>query len=142
MDDGCLSCGEVGVPGAVWKVKGMPRSIPCQTIKEDGHFRAHPVLIANRILDACRQSIGHAAGAPDGVFNVVAVDDALAGLLVEDTRVDKIVFTGSVATGRRVMASAAKNLTPVVLELGGKDPAIVCRDADLGRAAAGIDRKS
>ena len=78
------------------------------------------------------------AGFPDGVVSVLAVDDAVAARLVEDPRVGKIVFTGSVATGRRVMAAAAKNLTPVVLELGGKDPAIVCRDADLDRAARGI----
>jgi succinate-semialdehyde dehydrogenase/glutarate-semialdehyde dehydrogenase len=78
------------------------------------------------------------AGAPAGVFGVIAVDDGLAPALVEDPRVAKIVFTGSVATGRRVMAAAAKNLTPVVLELGGKDPAVVCRDADLERAARGI----
>lgn len=51
--------------------------------------------------------------------------------------VDKIAFTGSVATGRRVMAAAAENLTPVLLELGGKDPMIVCADADLERAAKG-----
>jgi succinate-semialdehyde dehydrogenase/glutarate-semialdehyde dehydrogenase len=70
--------------------------------------------------------------------NVVAVDDAVAAALVEDPRVSKIVFTGSVATGKKVMAAAARNLTPVVLELGGKDPAIVCRDADLDRAARGI----
>jgi acyl-CoA reductase-like NAD-dependent aldehyde dehydrogenase len=78
------------------------------------------------------------AGFPEGVVNVVAVDDAVAAQLVEDPRVGKIVFTGSVASGRKVMAAAAKNLTPVVLELGGKDPAIVCRDADLDRAARGI----
>jgi succinate-semialdehyde dehydrogenase/glutarate-semialdehyde dehydrogenase len=78
------------------------------------------------------------AGFPDGVVNVVAADDAVAASLVEDPRVGKIVFTGSVATGRKVMAAAAKNLTPVVLELGGKDPAIVCADADLDRAARGI----
>jgi succinate-semialdehyde dehydrogenase/glutarate-semialdehyde dehydrogenase len=78
------------------------------------------------------------AGLPAGVLNVVAVDDAVAGGLVEDPRVNKIVFTGSVATGRKVMAAAARHLTPVVLELGGKDPAVVCRDADLDRAAAGL----
>ena len=78
------------------------------------------------------------AGFPDGVVNVVATDDAVAASLVEDPRVGKIVFTGSVATGKKVMAAAAKNLTPVVLELGGKDPAIVCADADLDRAAKGI----
>jgi acyl-CoA reductase-like NAD-dependent aldehyde dehydrogenase len=79
-----------------------------------------------------------AAGIPDGVVNVVAVDDGLAPALVEDPRVAKIVFTGSVATGKRVMTGAAKNLTPVLLELGGKDAAVVCRDADLDRAAAGV----
>jgi len=90
-------------------------------------------LVGFRIGEIFRE-----AGLPDGAVNVVAVDDALAPGLVEDPRVDKIVFTGSPATGRRVMVSAAKNLTPVVLELGGKDPAVVCRDADLERAARGI----
>ena len=51
--------------------------------------------------------------------------------------VDKIVFTGSVRTGKRVMAAAADSLTPVLLELGGKDPMIVCADADIERAAKG-----
>lgn len=78
------------------------------------------------------------AGFPPGVLNVVNVEDAVAATLVEDPRVCKIVFTGSVPTGRRIMAAAARNLTPVVLELGGKDAAIVCRDADLDRAARGI----
>ena len=78
------------------------------------------------------------AGLPAGVVNVVAVDDALAPALVEDPRVGKVVFTGSVATGKLVMASAARNVTPVVLELGGKDAAVVCRDADLDHAARGI----
>jgi len=52
--------------------------------------------------------------------------------------VDMVAFTGSAATGRRVMAAAADTLTPVLLELGGKDPAIVCDDADLDRTARGI----
>ncbi|CAB4537448.1 unannotated protein [freshwater metagenome] len=51
--------------------------------------------------------------------------------------VDKICFTGSVRTGKRVMAAAADSLTPVLLELGGKDPMIVCADADLARASKG-----
>lgn len=78
------------------------------------------------------------AGLPDGVVNVCASEDTVASRLVEDPRVSKIVFTGSVATGRKIMAAAAKNLTPVVLELGGKDAALVCKDADLDRAAAGV----
>jgi acyl-CoA reductase-like NAD-dependent aldehyde dehydrogenase len=90
-------------------------------------------LIGLRIGElACR------AGLPPGVVNVVAVDDALAPDLVGSGEVAKVVFTGSVATGRKVMARAAENGTPVVLELGGKDPAVVCRDADIERSAAGI----
>jgi succinate-semialdehyde dehydrogenase/glutarate-semialdehyde dehydrogenase len=69
---------------------------------------------------------------------VLAVDDRVAPRLVEDPRLGKVVFIGSIATGRKVMAAAAKNLTPVLLELGGKDAAVVCRDADLARAARGI----
>ena len=46
-----------------------------------------------------------------------------------------IMFTGSTATGKKVMARAAQTLTPVALELGGKDPMIVLSDADLERAA-------
>jgi succinate-semialdehyde dehydrogenase/glutarate-semialdehyde dehydrogenase len=90
-------------------------------------------LIALRLGEIFRD-----AGLPPGVLGVLAVDDAVAAGLVEDPRISKIVFTGSVATGKKVMAGAAKNLTPVVLELGGKDPAIVLRDADLERAAAGV----
>jgi acyl-CoA reductase-like NAD-dependent aldehyde dehydrogenase len=51
--------------------------------------------------------------------------------------VDKVAFTGSARTGKRVMAAAADTLTPVLLELGGKDPMIVCGDADVERAARG-----
>ena len=90
-------------------------------------------LVGLKIGELCRD-----AGLPPGVLNVLALDDALAPALVEDPRLGKIVFTGSVATGRKVMTGAAKNLTPVVLELGGKDPAIVCRDAHLDQAAHGI----
>ncbi len=78
------------------------------------------------------------AGLPAGALNVVAIDDALAPRLVEDPRIDKIFFTGGTGTARKVMAGASRNLTPVVLELGGKDPAIVCRDADLDKTAAGL----
>lgn len=78
------------------------------------------------------------AGLPPGVLNVVACSDAVAASLVSDHRFRKVLFTGSVPTGRRVMAGAAGQGTPVTLELGGKDPAVVCADADLERAASGI----
>ncbi len=51
--------------------------------------------------------------------------------------VDKIAFTGATSTGKKIMAAAAETLTPVVMELGGKDPMVVCADADLERAANG-----
>ncbi len=78
------------------------------------------------------------AGLPPGVLNVTACSDAVAASLVSDPRFRKVLFTGSVPTGRRVMASASAQGTPVTLELGGKDPAVVCADADLERAASGI----
>jgi succinate-semialdehyde dehydrogenase/glutarate-semialdehyde dehydrogenase len=75
------------------------------------------------------------AGLPDGLLQVVTGDGRTGAALVE-AGVDKIMFTGSVATGKRVAESAAKTLTPVVLELGGKDPMIVLEDADVETAAA------
>ncbi|HEX2687737.1 MAG TPA: aldehyde dehydrogenase family protein [Kofleriaceae bacterium] len=57
------------------------------------------------------------------------------GAALAKSAVDKIAFTGSAATGRRVMMAAAERLTPVLLELGGKDPMIVAEDADLAKAA-------
>ena len=76
------------------------------------------------------------AGLPDGLLEIVTGDGATGAALV-DARTDKIMFTGSVATGKRVAEGAAKHLTPVVLELGGKDPMIVLQDADLENAARG-----
>ena len=73
-----------------------------------------------------------AAGAPDGVFGVATGGGAAGAALVDE--VDFIMFTGSTATGKKVMARAAETLTPVSLELGGKDPMIVLADADIERA--------
>jgi acyl-CoA reductase-like NAD-dependent aldehyde dehydrogenase len=72
-------------------------------------------------------------GIPDNVFQVAAGRGALGQNLVDE--VDFIMFTGSTETGQQVMERAAKTLTPVSLELGGKDPMIVLKDADLERAA-------
>jgi acyl-CoA reductase-like NAD-dependent aldehyde dehydrogenase len=76
------------------------------------------------------------AGLPKDVLAIVTGDGRTGAALIE-ARVDKIMFTGSVATGKRVAAAAAKYLTPVVLELGGKDPMIVMDDANLDNAARG-----
>ena len=74
-----------------------------------------------------------ASGAPEGVFSV-AIGGAETGTALVDA-VDMVMFTGSTATGKKVMERAARTLTPVSLELGGKDPMIVLADADLERAA-------
>src|SRR5713226_3155798 len=76
------------------------------------------------------------AGLPDGVLEVVTGDGSTGAALV-GAGVDKILFTGSVATGKRVAEAASKYLTPVVLELGGKDPMIVLDDANVENAARG-----
>ena len=60
---------------------------------------------------------------------------AETGQALCESGVDKIVFTGSMPNGRRVAAQCAKTLTPVILELGGKDPMIVCDDANIEQAA-------
>jgi acyl-CoA reductase-like NAD-dependent aldehyde dehydrogenase len=67
---------------------------------------------------------------PAGVLNVVAGGDALGTWITGHPGIDKISFTGSVPTGKKVLASAASNLKRVTLELGGNDPAIVLDDVD------------
>jgi acyl-CoA reductase-like NAD-dependent aldehyde dehydrogenase len=67
---------------------------------------------------------------PPGVVNVLAGDDALGQWMTEHPGIAKIAFTGSVATGKKVMASAAGTLKHITLELGGNDAAIVLDDAD------------
>ncbi|HTT41708.1 MAG TPA: aldehyde dehydrogenase family protein [Steroidobacteraceae bacterium] len=79
------------------------------------------------------------AGVPAGVVNVVLGPGATIGdLLVRHREVNKISFTGSGVTGRRILAAATPDLKRVTLELGGKSAAVVFADADLERSAAGI----
>jgi acyl-CoA reductase-like NAD-dependent aldehyde dehydrogenase len=73
------------------------------------------------------------SGLPKGVFQVATGRGEAGAALID--QVDMIMFTGSTATGRKVMERAAQTLTPLSLEMGGKDPMIVLADADLERAA-------
>ena len=75
----------------------------------------------------------HRAGVPQDAF-IVATGAGATGAALVDV-VDMIMFTGSTRTGRKVAARAGERLIPCSLELGGKDPMIVCADADLERAA-------
>jgi len=68
---------------------------------------------------------------PPGVLNVVSGGDEIGAALSQHPRIHKVVFTGSIATGKRVMASASATLKPLTLELGGNDAGIVLDDVDI-----------
>jgi aldehyde dehydrogenase (NAD+) len=88
-------------------------------------------LVPTRFAVLCEE-----AGLPAGVLNVIPGGASTGTDLVGDARVDKVSFTGSIATGRAVQAAAAAHGTPVILELGGKSANLVFADADLDQAAA------
>lgn len=75
---------------------------------------------------------------PPGVINVISGDDELGAAVSNHGRVAKIVFTGSIATGKKIMSSAAATLKALTLELGGNDAAILLDDADPAKFAEGI----
>jgi len=79
-----------------------------------------------------------AAGLPDGLFTHLNLPGKIIGDALLDYGVDKLSFTGSVEVGKKLMAKASETLTPLSLELGGNDAMIVCEDANLYRAAAGV----
>ncbi|MFC0600849.1 aldehyde dehydrogenase [Streptomyces palmae] len=90
-------------------------------------------------LDSCLLAeLAAEAGLPEGVLSVLPADRETSEYLVGHPGVDKVSFTGSVAAGKRVMEVAARRLTRVTLELGGKSAAVILPDADLGTAVAGI----
>ncbi|MBS1841863.1 MAG: aldehyde dehydrogenase family protein [Acidobacteria bacterium] len=86
----------------------------------------------------CGEQIGNLfldSGFPEGLVNIVQGGGEIGQALI-DARPDKILFTGSVATGRRVAEACAKHLIPSVLELGGKDAMLVLEDANLEVASS------
>ncbi len=102
----------------------------CFVLKPSEHTSVSALRFAEIIAEA---------GVPDGVFNVVTGDGPSVGEpLVSHPGVDKVAFTGSVATGIRVAKAAAEHLAPVSLELGGKSPNIVFADSDIEAAANGV----
>lgn len=100
------------------------------------------VLKSSELTPRCYWAIGKAfkeAGLPDGIFNVIGCKPQDAALIV-NTMIDhpavrKVNFTGSAATGRKVARVCGDNLKPILMELGGKNSAIVLEDADLEKAA-------
>jgi phenylacetaldehyde dehydrogenase len=121
---------------ALWRHR---RHRTLELAADDFHLADHPGALrrqygaqALRIHQRMRPGTGAViAGAlPPGVLNTVSGDGSVGALLVEDPHVNKIMFTGSGATGARIVAAAARNLTPTTMELGGNDAAIVLDDAD------------
>lgn len=86
---------------------------------------------------AVLESLWREAGLPEGVVEIVQ-GDGRAGAALTRAGVDKMFFTGSVASGRKVAVACAEQLIPCSLELGGSDAAIVLADADVQHAADGI----
>ena len=83
------------------------------------------------------QSIFEKGGLPEGLLRTVHGGGSIGQAICESPNVGKVFFTGSVEVGRKVGEICAKNLKGSVLELGGKDPQIVCADADLANAVSG-----
>jgi acyl-CoA reductase-like NAD-dependent aldehyde dehydrogenase len=88
-------------------------------------------------LGQCLTRFIHEAGVPDDVFQVVYGAGEIGAALIE-AKPDKIMFTGSPTTGRKIAVVAGELLIPITLELGGKDAAIVLEDADLDRTAVAL----
>ncbi|MBI1908626.1 MAG: aldehyde dehydrogenase family protein [Deltaproteobacteria bacterium] len=127
----------LGVVGIIapWN---FPFSIPCgQTIMAlaAGNTVVLKPAGITSLIGLKIQEIFDAVGLPKGVLTVVTGDSQTGAALVQ-AGVQKIIFTGSVGVGRKVMEMASKTLTPVVLELGGKDPMVVLPDADLETASS------
>lgn len=81
------------------------------------------------------QALLHDAGVPEKAFQVV-LGEGPTGAALTTAAIDKLIFTGSVGTGKKVAQAAAARLLPVVLELGGKDPMLVLGDADIEVASS------
>ena len=97
------------------------------------------VLKPSEVTPLCAlqlESLLQEAGVPPHVFQVI-IGEGPAGAALINSDINKLIFTGSVSTGKRVAQAAAARLLPVVLELGGKDPMLVLEDADVDVASSG-----
>ena len=113
---------------AIWQIIPSIRAGNTVVIKPSEHTSIGT-------LELCRL-IG--AVLPPGVLNSVSGPGDVGAALVDHPDVDKIMFTGSSASGAKIVASAARHLTPTTMELGGNDPAIVLPDADPKAIAMGL----
>jgi acyl-CoA reductase-like NAD-dependent aldehyde dehydrogenase len=115
---------------AVWKIAPAVLAGNTIVLKPSHHTPLTALNLAKDIREA---------GFPPGVINIVAGTGSEVGnTICTDDRVSMVSFTGSTATGKKVMSMASDSLKKVTLELGGKSPNIVLPDADLDHAAKGI----
>ena len=91
---------------------------------------SHTPLTAVRMAEVFKE-----AGLPEGLFQLAVGSGSQVGEAMATSDVDRIIFTGHADVGRRIMTLASQRLTPITLELGGKDAMIILKDADLKRAA-------
>jgi len=114
---------------AAWKLAPALAAGNCVVVKPSELTPLTTIRLARLCVDA---------GVPTGVVNLLTGDGDLGQALVEHPDVDKVSFTGSTAVGRSIVrASADSNLKRLSLELGGKAPSIIARDADIDAAVAG-----
>jgi aldehyde dehydrogenase (NAD+) len=102
-------------------------------IKASPEAPASPYLFA----EICEE-----VGLPPGVVNVLTADREVSELLVRNPGVDKVSFTGSTAAGRKIASICGERIARVTLELGGKSPAVILDDYDIGTAAAALARSA
>ena len=129
----------IGVIGSI-----MPWNFPYwQALR----FAAPSLMVGNTIVlkpasatMGCGLEIENAfsrSGVPDGVFQTVVLDGAGADILIDSEDVNAVTFTGSVSAGGKVAQRATSQIKKCVLELGGSDPFIVAKDADIEKASSG-----
>lgn len=139
-----------GMPGKSSHTIRQPRGVaglivPANTPIANIAWKVFPALICGNtvVLKAAEDSpriaivfaqLARDAGLPDGVLNVVQGGRTAGAALVEDARVAVISFTGSTAVGRWIAEAGGRRLARISLELGGKNPFVVCDDADLEQA--------
>ncbi len=140
-----------GMPGKYSHTVRQPRGVaglivPANTPIANISWKVFPALICGNtvVLKASEDApeiavrmaqLAKQAGLPDGVMNVIqGAGDPAGKTLVEDSRVAVISFTGSTAVGRWIAEVAGRRLARISLELGGKNPFVVCDDADLDAA--------
>ncbi|TJV46312.1 MAG: aldehyde dehydrogenase [Mesorhizobium sp.] len=120
-----------GPLGGLWWSVGAALATGCTAVLKPAEDASLSVLRVVELL--------HEAGVPGGVVNVVTGYGSVAGeALARHPGVDRIAFTGSTVTGRKIIEASTVNIKRLQLELGGKSPDIVFADADLDKAVPGV----